>query len=204
MDLLAAAQSLLILMTVLFFRFKDSSSTKSDSRPFEAEILVQVWDVKHRLAETGLSLNAEIDNRTPDFREWAMMAAKRRTILSLHHLEWAWSLLHAYPVLTCFELGPMLAPDAGYLWRETDEGKWKEQYARWLRLWKNGGFKIAELFYINVDEPLSTRAEMWLAEADEYGGLLMAEGTRNKQHSLMNYGTNQAVYTVNAVSNRIC
>ena len=181
MDLLAAAQSLLILMTILFFCMKGSKdlpTPNADDFPTEAQILVGAWEVKQQLAMTGLFLNFEMNSHRPRWRDWATTEAKRRTILSLHHLEWAWSLLHGYPVLTCFELGPLPAPAPGYLWRESDEQIWERQYADWLGVWKNGSYKMAEFFYINADEPLNVRAETWLAEADEFGGMLMAEGNR--------------------------
>jgi hypothetical protein len=34
-----------------------------------------------------------------------------------------------------------------------------------------------EMFAMNGDAPLEPRAERWLAEADEFGMMLMAEGT---------------------------
>lgn len=176
MALLAAGQSLLILMIILLFCFQDQDTEIAVSDPTAAEIIVSVWAVKHKLAMTGLFLDSELGDRQPAWKDWAMVSARRRTVLSLHHLEWAWSLLRGYPTLTCFELGPLPAPEPGYLWRETDEQTWQRQYRDWLGLWKDGSYKIAELFYINAGEPLSVRAEMWLAEADEFGMMLMAEG----------------------------
>lgn len=117
-----------------------------------------------------------MSHHLPPWKAWTLFSAKRRTILCLNHLEWAWSLLHGYPVLTCFELGPLPAPAAGHLWRETDEGKWRRLYGDWLHQWKDGGYLMVEFFHIKAGEPLDARSEAWLAEADELGVMLMAEG----------------------------
>ncbi|KAF6794576.1 C6 finger domain containing protein [Colletotrichum sojae] len=175
LGLLCAGQSLLMLMIVVFLCDQNSASTGRDPDPAEAHILISVWNLKHRLAMTGLVLDAEFNNNMPEWGDWAMAEAKRRTVLSLHHLEWVWSLLHGYPILTCFELGPLPAPGAGYLWSARDEQAWRRQYESWLVFWKDGSFKISEFFHMNADSPLSARAETWLAESDAFGALLMSE-----------------------------
>ncbi|KAK0609190.1 hypothetical protein DIS24_g12407, partial [Lasiodiplodia hormozganensis] len=126
-DLLAAAQALLILTTILFFGLPDRSPNPNRAAD-EAQTLIAVWDLKHALALTGLFDTTELASpqRVPDdWRSWALVSAKRRTILALHHLEWAWSLVHGRAVLTCFELGPLPAPAAGGVWRARDEREWR-------------------------------------------------------------------------------
>ncbi|KAH8660008.1 hypothetical protein BX600DRAFT_53025 [Xylariales sp. PMI_506] len=175
MDLLATAQSLLILLIILLFGF-DGPSTLV--HPVDAQLLIDTWDVKHALAGTGLFSEHELTHTLPPWREWAIVSAKRRTILGLHHLEWAWSLRHGYPVLTCLELGPLPAPAARYTWQNDCEGNWEHLYSQWLRQWPGEGYKMAELFSINAlntGDALDERSEMWLAEADEFGMMLMAE-----------------------------
>ena len=171
-DLLAAAQSLLILTIMLFFGMGRSAL----HHPAEAELLLQIWDVKHHLSKTGLLLDQEATHATPPWRERAMVTSKRRTVHSFHQVEWAWSLLHGYPILTCFELKPLPAPPAKHLWQETDEMRWWDSYATWLRQWDGGYYKMMEFFHINPRGALDARSEMWLAEADEYGMMVMAEG----------------------------
>ncbi|KAM0817382.1 putative Transcription factor domain-containing protein [Seiridium cardinale] len=171
-DILAAAQALLILLIILFFGFRDDQVIDHSSG---AQLLIDVWEVKQNLAATGLFLEAEIDHRLPSWKDWAIVSAKRRTILNLHHLEYSWSLLHGYPPLTCLELGPFPAPTARYLWHQTDEATWITNYMQWLRLWKDGVYRTAELFHVKRGEPLDERGELWLAETDELGVMLMAE-----------------------------
>jgi hypothetical protein len=193
LELLAATQSLLILMIILFF---GDTQEPAVSHPVDAQLLVEVWDVKNHLADTGLFLKEEVNHTLPPWKKWAIVSAKRRTILALHHLEWSWSLLYGYPVLTCFELGPLPAPEAGYLWREPDEKQWERHYSEWLSQWKAGTYKIGELFHIRPNRTLEARSEMWLAEVDEFGMMLMAEGKlciRSEFHPLL-------IIVVNAIS----
>ncbi|KAL7956804.1 hypothetical protein V8C34DRAFT_199032 [Trichoderma compactum] len=175
MELLAAAQSLLILLIILFFGIGNSPAL---AHPVDAQLLIDMWDVKHKLASTGLFLEQESNHTLPPWKEWAIVSAKRRTIISLHHLEFAWSLRSGYPILTCFELGPFPAPAAGYLWKSGREEEWQRLYNDWLKQWPEGSYKLMELFRVNgsnESDALDARSELWLAEADEYGMMLMAE-----------------------------
>ena len=161
------------MMVIMIFFGMNASAL---SHPADAQLLVQIWDVKHHLSSTGLLLDQEVAHTLPSWRQWAMVAAKRRTIHSFHQVEWAWSLFHGYPVLTCFELGPLPAPSAKYLWQEANEARWRQLYADWLQLWKGGFYRMMEFFNINPGGELGSRSELWLAEADEYGMMVMAEG----------------------------
>ncbi|SPO00352.1 uncharacterized protein DNG_03197 [Cephalotrichum gorgonifer] len=175
-DLLAAAQSLLIMTIMLLFGMGPEPALP---HPLDAQLLIQIWDVKQHLAATGVFLPQESTHTLPEWRQWAMVSAKRRTILAFHHVEWAWSLQHGYPILSCFELAPLPAPAAKHLWRETDESKWELMYLEWLRNWKGGFYQMMEFFYVDAVGDLTPRTEMWLAEADEYGMMLMAEVNAN-------------------------
>ncbi|QYT03673.1 hypothetical protein H0G86_010619 [Trichoderma simmonsii] len=176
MELLAAAQSMLILLIILFFGIGHSPAL---AHPIDAKLLVDMWNVKHKLASTGLFLEQESNHTPPSWKEWAIVSAKRRTIVGLHHLEFAWSLLFGYPILTCFELGPFPAPAARYLWQSDREEEWQRLYKDWLKQWADGGsYKMTELFRVNgskESDALDARSELWLAEADDFGMMLMAE-----------------------------
>lgn len=174
MDLLATSQAVLILLIVLFFCIPNKQSP-STNHPTDAELLVQVWNITGALTATSLFLDDESRNITPPWQEWAIVAAKRRTILALHHVEWAWSLLHGYPVLTCFELGPLPAPSPGFIWREENQTRWEKLYKSWLRKWPAGTYKMGELFRAGSGDGMGARGEMWLAEADEFGMMVAAE-----------------------------
>ncbi|KAK4061454.1 hypothetical protein Trihar35433_9781 [Trichoderma harzianum] len=176
MELLAAAQSMLILLIILFFGIGQSPAL---AHPIDAQLLVNMWNVKHKLASTGLFLEQESNHKLPSWKEWAIVSAKRRTIVGLHHLEFAWSLRFGYPILTCFELGPFPAPAARHLWQSDREEEWERLYKDWLKQWADGGsYKMTELFRVNgskESDALDARSELWLAEADDFGMMLMAE-----------------------------
>lgn len=173
-----------MLITTLFFGFSDAV-TRDAGDPTDGEVLIASWCMKEQLARTGLFLDAEVSHTTPDWREWAFTACKRRTILAMHHLEWAWSLSMGYPVLTCFELGPLPAPEAAYLWQETDERRFKLQYETWLSTWRDGGgYRMYEFFQVGSGIQMSERTEKWYAEADDFGMMLIAEGKHNLIRSL--------------------
>ncbi|KAL5338197.1 hypothetical protein BJX70DRAFT_398912 [Aspergillus crustosus] len=173
LDLLATLQSLLILLIILFFGLGIPPEL---AHPLDAQLLVEVWDVKNRVASTGLFLDQDPTSPTPPpWKEWAFVAAKHRTMLGLHHLDFVWSLYRGYPMLHCFELGPLPAPVAGYLWQAADEQSWTHLYGEWRAQWKDGGYIMSELFRIQAGDALEPRAERWLAETDEFGMMLMAE-----------------------------
>jgi hypothetical protein len=50
-------------------------------------------------------------------------------------------------------------------------------YAKFLQQWMDRPYRMSEMFAMNGEAPLEPRAERWLAEADEFGMMLMAEGT---------------------------
>jgi hypothetical protein len=181
MELLAALQAIVLLSIMLFFGMGDP---RGPPPPHEAEIMIAIWDVKNSVANTGL-FAAEEQQRghgapPPPWRTWAAINAKQRTIVSSHQIEWAWSILHGYPPLSCFEMGPLPAPAPKRLWEATDETSWQRLYARWRRQWPeddDGGgiFKMSEFLYSAPGVKLQRRAELWFGEADEFGMLLMAE-----------------------------
>jgi hypothetical protein len=163
-----------MLHIILLFAIPTQHSPPTQ-RPTEAELIVQTWDVTQALAATGLFLDQESRNVRPPWRDWAIVSAKRRTILALHHVEFAWSQMRGYPVLSCFELGPLPAPSPGYLWGEDNELQWQRLYKKWLRRWPAGTYKMVELFHAGSGDGLGARGQMWLAEADNFGMLLAAQ-----------------------------
>jgi hypothetical protein len=64
--LLAATQSLLILSIILFF---GDALAPAVSHFMDAQLLVEMWDVKHHLANTGLFLKEEINHTLPSWKK---------------------------------------------------------------------------------------------------------------------------------------
>ncbi|KAK5745917.1 hypothetical protein LTR17_001046 [Elasticomyces elasticus] len=171
-NLLAALQSALLLLIILLFGGGSQPPLPVNKA---SRLLVAFWEMKNRLADTGLFLEEEVRHTSPDWSAWVLVSAKRRTILALHHMEWAWSVLHGYPELACLELGPLPAPSARYLWEEQDERTWYALYQKWRMQWKDGYYAMSELFPIQPGAELDERTEAWLAEADAFGVMMMGE-----------------------------
>lgn len=162
-----------MLLTIALFGF---GSAHALSLSKAVKLITDVWEMKTRLTATNLCLAEEQSNRMPSWSGWAMTSAKRRTLLALNQLEWAWSLIQGYPELSCVELGPLPAPSAKHIWQASNEAEWENLYREWLAGWTDGLFRLSELFTVSSGEPLSERAERWLAESDEFGVMLMTEG----------------------------
>ncbi|KAL2849673.1 hypothetical protein BJX68DRAFT_266988 [Aspergillus pseudodeflectus] len=146
-DLLAALQFLLILLIILFFCLGNDPGLEDPT-------------------DVQLSL-----------KDRALVSAKLRAIHSLHHLDFVWSVLRGYLILICWELGPLPAPPPRYLWEVGYEEAWKRMFARFLQQWMYGPCLMSEMFAMNGEAPLEPRPERWRAKADEFGMMLMAEGT---------------------------
>ncbi|KAL2831452.1 hypothetical protein BDW59DRAFT_157881 [Aspergillus cavernicola] len=180
-DLLAALQSTLILLIILFFGLGPELTT---TNPLDAQLLLNVWDMKTHLAATGLFLDLHPTSSLiiPPWQEWALISAKHRTMLALHHLDFVWSVLRGYPMLHCFELGPLPAPAPRYLWQADGQQQmttstWQRLYSGWRAQWEEGGEVVMEEFFrIRPGDGLDERVERWLADADEFGMMLMAAG----------------------------
>lgn len=165
---------MLILLVMLLFGMDHLPTAP---KPDHAKLLIEVWDVKEELEASALPSPQENTNDPHlSWEAWALASARDRTILGFHHIEWVWSILHDYPVLTCFKIGPLAAPGPGCLWKAPSEQEWHRLYAAWAWRWRDGVFRMAEFFSIDPGDLLAPRAERWLAEADEFGVMLMAEG----------------------------
>lgn len=169
-----------MLTSVLFF---DSGNTSVVAHPIDAQIVIDVWDVKRRLAETGLFLVESSDRRHPLWHHWAMANAKQRTFMGLTHLELAWSIYHGYPPFPCHALGPLPAPAPGLLWREADEQRWEQLYDEWQLKWSDGSYTMAECITLDAIGSWDARTELWLAEADEFGMVLMTGGKYSEENA---------------------
>ncbi|CRG83587.1 hypothetical protein PISL3812_00940 [Talaromyces islandicus] len=173
LELLAAAQSILFLLSILLFNDRSHITL---TVPESAQLLIDVWEVKRKLASTGLFLDSEMYHQIPPWKSWALVSAKRRTIMSLHHIEYSWSSKHNYPTLECTEFKLLPAPAPRYLWCETDGHTWTQLYKRWLQLWDGDFYRMQELFDGVESRPLNERGELWLSEADEFGAAILSGG----------------------------
>jgi hypothetical protein len=142
----------------------------------EQALIFGLQDICLELAASGVLLNAEVNSEIPDWNEWVIVASKRRTVLAAHQVLWIWSLLHGYPPFACRELGFMPSPAPKVLWDARSDG-WQSLYQDWMGRWQGGPHRLEELQVIGPEVETDPRTQMWLEEADEFGLLLMSEGT---------------------------
>lgn len=171
-DLLASLQALIIYSTIILFPRGESVHHGVD----EERLILSFQDLTLGLAANGLSLEEERDGQVPTWHSWAFMSAKRRSLLAVYFLTWAWSSSRGYPTFHCRELGLVLAPDTKSLWQARSYEAWRPLYETWQSRWQGNGYRIGETFVIPPQAELDERTQTWLEEADEFGMLLMTTG----------------------------
>ncbi|KAM0511798.1 hypothetical protein ACHAPE_009474 [Trichoderma viride] len=170
--LLASAQAFVIYAILCLF--PDEGSVQPEIN--EEQLILDISEFSLQLASSGLALHEETANgQIPQWHDWAIMSAKRRTILTIYMLTWAWSVLRNYPSFYCHELQLMFAPSPKALWQAQTEMEWLSLYRKWLQRWKGDGYKIGELLSISPKQMIDRRTEDWLEEVDEFGMLLMSQ-----------------------------
>lgn len=148
------------------------------SKISEEQLILDISETSLQLASGGLTLHEETaaDGQPPPWYDWAIMSAKRRTILTIYMLTWAWSVWRNYPSFYCHELQLMFAPSPKALWQAQTETEWLPLYQKWLQKWNGDGYRIGELLSISPKHIMDRRTEDWLEEVDEFGMLLMSQG----------------------------
>ncbi|KAI0424086.1 hypothetical protein F5Y09DRAFT_325406 [Xylaria sp. FL1042] len=167
--LLAATQSLMVLMIILMF----PSNCQSTLSVVPGHIFTAVQDLANYVLSTGMMLHEEATHVRPSWRIWAHIEAKRRTLMSIYFMHWAYSAYHGTRHFNCLQLGRMLATGPKWLWQATDEKTWMRLYARWLAQWDGKELVQAEFFLVERGPVMDSRVERWLEDADELGILIM-------------------------------
>lgn len=142
----------------------------------EQALIFGLQDICLEVATFGVLLNAEVNSKIPDWNEWVVAASKRRTVLAAHTILWIWSLLYAYPPSACRELGFMPSPAPKILWNARNDD-WQTLYQECMRPSPGGPHRLGELQILREEVETDPRTQIWLEEADEFGVLLMSEGT---------------------------
>lgn len=149
----------------------------------EEQLILDISELSLQLASSGLALPEETNgDEAPLFQDWTLMAAKRRTILIIYMITYAWSVQRNYPTFHCFELHLMYAPASRSLWQAQTDKAWLPLYLESLSKWKHEGYRIGEMFSISPTGVLDKRTEAWLEEVDEFGMLLMSLGKNWPQY----------------------
>ncbi|KAI1437054.1 hypothetical protein GGR50DRAFT_137494 [Xylaria sp. CBS 124048] len=168
--LLAAMQSLLMLLVILVFPTRRQTTLSA----VPGEVFAGVRDMAFYVLSTGLMLPEEAAHTRPPWRSWAHIEGKRRTLVLIYFLHWAYSIHHGTQHLNCLQLARVLVPGPKWLWQATDEKTWMGLYSRWLVMWDAGGLRYYELFLADDGPAMTPRLETWYEDADELGTLLMA------------------------------
>ncbi|KAL2840550.1 hypothetical protein BJY01DRAFT_17217 [Aspergillus pseudoustus] len=167
--LLAVLQAVVIYTIILLFPSEGSPPTIP-----EANLFRKIQDLVHYASGTGLFLQEEREQMRPAWSTWVHVTSKRRALLALYQLQWAYSVYHDIPSYECRELGFMPAPAAKILWLAQTEQEWNSLYIKWLARWSGEGYLQWEFDRIRPGIKMEDRAEKWLEETDEFGMIMMS------------------------------
>ena len=170
-ELLAAVQSLVIYATMLYY-----SAPETNGKPsIDSATILRVQQVVYRLATTGILMSeAEKNGARPAWKDWIMLSAKRRTVLTMYAFDGVYTTMNDKPAFPAYELRFMPVPGIKSLWQARDETQWENLYDSWLRECTGGCFLRREL--MAMPEPRSqreARLQYWLENVDEFGMMLM-------------------------------
>lgn len=176
------------------------SPSKSPEGPLpdHEDIFRKVELLIYRIVRNGLFLQEEREQTRPTWEAWINVTSKRRAILSLYLLHWAYSFLHRVPCFDCTDLGFMPAPAPKALWQATTESEWTTKYIQWLGRWSGKLYLQAELGWIQPGAVMNSRAEKWLGETDEFGFIMISIGMLIGLHSLVDPMDLRLIFSVNA------
>ncbi|ODH45289.1 hypothetical protein ACO22_00167 [Paracoccidioides brasiliensis] len=169
-NLIAALQALTIYMLLLLF----PSNNQPGVSLIDEKLIGEVNGLIRYVASTGLVLEEESNRVRPLWESWIHVSCKRRALLSLYTIHWAYSAFFCLPSLNCADLSNIPAPAAKYLWEANSKEQWESLYNRWLVQWDGPSLCQRELFDISRGVRMGPRVELWLEDADEFGMLFVA------------------------------
>jgi hypothetical protein len=139
-------------------------------------ILTNVQLLVNYAGSLGLVLKEETEHSRPTWESWINITSRRRATFTLYLIHWALSAYYGLPSFDCQELRYMLAPASKQLWQAESRQEWESLYNHWLAEWDRDEYLHGEIAMMKEDILLDRRGEKWLAEADEFGLLIMALG----------------------------
>jgi hypothetical protein len=171
---LAAFQAYLIYTIVLFFRLEQGSA------PILRQAIMHLQGLACSSCRRGLMCIAEQEGARPQWENWVIVEAKRRTLFTMYLFDSMLSAQDGLPTLLGTELEGLPAPASRFLWRASTRQQWVTAYNIHLTDWEEGGFRIDELWPIpaGLDEfgllQRRNRVDQWLEGVDEFGTMLFA------------------------------
>ncbi|OGE53748.1 hypothetical protein PENARI_c007G09280 [Penicillium arizonense] len=169
-DLLASLQAVVIYTIILLSPSSSSQPPLTDHNIVFRKVELLVYQIVH----AGLFLEEERTQMRPSWEAWVHVTTKRRAVLALYLLHWAYSVLHEVPCFDCRDLGFMPAPAAKVLWQAQSEQEWNTRYIHWLSRWSGQCYLQGEFGNIRPGVVMDARAERWLEEADEFGFIMIS------------------------------
>jgi hypothetical protein len=140
-------------------------------------IFGKIRSIVYNCIGAGLILEAEQEHKSPTWRDWIQIEAKRRSVLGLYIVFWSYCVYHCVPYsLSYATIMSIPAPASKTLWQAGNDELWKYEYSRWLSAWDGCGYTQAEFALIKEGIKLDPRSELWLEEADEFGMMYMSCG----------------------------
>ncbi|KAF2755415.1 hypothetical protein EJ05DRAFT_488186 [Pseudovirgaria hyperparasitica] len=146
----------------------------------EREIFAHLQDVAYQVAKTGLFLpespheSGEAEDELgdlPSWDTWLLTEAKRRAIIAVYQMAWAWSVRHSFPVFHGRELDFVQAPAAKTLWEAENEEKFAGAWRLDRRKWGAKPYLMGELPWLAMpgNAERDRRTEMWAEDVDDFG-----------------------------------
>jgi hypothetical protein len=187
-ELLGSVQALLLYSTSAFFASIDNQWAQSSPFIVDAAFMAKLETVAYSLSLSGFVTKEEIEHTRPSsWEKWILAAAKRRTILVLYLFTLIFSSINHLPLYIFNSLKYLPSPEARSLWKARNKEEWGRAYNRWLVTWQNGGpFMFVELVQWTYPDcenqsdksAAEERWQTWLADADEFGMLVVLEISR--------------------------
>jgi hypothetical protein len=170
----------MVMYTIMLLFAKSSSGDITTNH----ELFLAIQQVAYHAADTGLLLPEEQDQpqqqqhhcqqTLPTWQAWIHVTSKRRSVLSLYLLHWAYAVYHKIPSFNCKELGFIPAPAAKVLWHARSETEWHSLYIRWLARWDGRAYMQREFGEVQLGVAMDSRTERWLEETDEFGFIMIS------------------------------
>ena len=170
--LIAVLQAIVIYAIILISPTANAQGPRAD----HSEVFRRIELLVYHVVRTGLFLPEEREQTRPSWTAWVHVTSKRRAVLALYLLHWAYSVLYQVPCFDCRDLGFMPAPTAKVLWQAQTEQTWKKSYLQWLARWNGQLYLQGEIGNIRPGVVMDARAERWLQEVDEFGFIFISIG----------------------------
>lgn len=174
MELLATFQAYLIYAMALFLRLEQASTL------FLRQAMMNLQDLAWMTTRQGIVCGAEQQHTRPNWEEWIVVEAKRRTLYVMYMFDDVISKQEGTPTFLGVELVGLPAPGSKSLWTSSTRQEWQKRYNTHLADWPNGGLCIDELWAMpselgDIDiAKRRSRVERWMEDLDEFGMLIYA------------------------------